>query len=417
MSGTSKAAWLDVPQPSVDALAEATGTNASLLATGEPGIFVLPSNRRLTQPRTEWNVFEQPTKRLLTALREAGLSPQLYDDGKEKRELMFRAADVTLPVVVFIGGAALDVALGVLAAWIYDQWIKPDPTALPSIRAEYAEIGPRGDVVRWRRVEGRADEVRRLLLEESGQPAGPSAAASLEAIEGTGTWVSYRKKQAQAAIIVAEELIKRAEQALDRRKPREAEPLYRESLSKLREATLWEPEEKGHRTYLHQVGHWVHDTFSCHFEFEEGQYRVKCPVLLSHSRIGVSIGGAAKVICSLCAANILECPHAQGHRYDRVMAKRRNGRCNICREERCAHVEGQAYDGAIAYGIGTDISLDHVAVVENPADPMCATYGYSLSQSEVMQMLPEEDRALFIHGKSKLWCHHCLICTGVIGDS
>jgi len=156
----------------------------------------------------------------------------------------------------------------------------------------------------------------------------------------------------------------------------------------------------------------VHDTFGCHLEFREGTYWVNCPVLLSHNQIGFSIGGSAKVICSICGEDNLICPHVKGRMYDRVVAARWLEYCSICLEKECTHVTGEIHDGVEAFGIVIEIDLDHVALVKNPANPLCVIESHALPESDLLAALPEEGRELFVYGETVVDCHHCRVCKG-----
>ncbi|MCD5401570.1 hypothetical protein LR013_03130 [candidate division NPL-UPA2 bacterium] len=168
LSKNSLAKWQDVPNDgSLDTFAKLTYLNSQSLRLTEPGVIVLPNNAILAKVSRDKNLFTQTTKDVLVVLQDGGVQTRLYDDGREKRELILDSADVIPPILLFLGNAAVSVGLGILASWIYDRWIKTDAKRPPSIRAEYAEIDRHGTVVRWRRIEGPVTEVQRLLSEES----------------------------------------------------------------------------------------------------------------------------------------------------------------------------------------------------------------------------------------------------------
>ena len=220
------------------------------------------------------------------------------------------------------------------------------------------------------------------------------------------------KHQSQKRLAEAQALITRAKVAYRQGQQPAAESLCRESLQKLREAHLFEPTDPMHRQRLHEAGRMVHDTFGCHLEFREGSYWVNCPVLLSHSEVGLSIGGSAKVICSICGQDNFICPHVKGRRYNGVVATRWLGLCSICLERDCSHSAGEIHDGIEACGIVTEIALDHVALVQNPANPLCVIESHSLTESDLLRSLPKEGRESFVYGETIVDCHHCRICKG-----
>src|SRR5690349_22546945 len=80
-----------------------------------------------------------------------------------------------------------------------------------------------------------------------------------------------------------------------------AERAAREALTSFASALDWaedtDREDETHRK-LDEAGEWVRRTFGCHLHLENGAYSQRCPVALGHNRIGMSVGGAAKRICS-----------------------------------------------------------------------------------------------------------------------
>jgi hypothetical protein len=415
--------WQDLPtMGSVQEFAQLKGLNVESLRIVSSQALILPSNGALTNASAVTNTFPSHSKEILLALRAACLEVDYYADGKQKRELILKDADIVLPALLFVGSAIASIGLNVLSNWIYDRWLKPrgEPA---SIKVEYAIAERNGELLRWRRVEGPVAEVRRLLVEESQALQAPLPAQIDQPIKVVSSetaqesrWTRHRRESASAARTTGKALIAEAEEALRQSDTELAESLYRRSLVKLREAHLWQPEATIHRKYLHQVGQHVHDIFpfGCRFAFDGGQYRVSCPVQLSHSRGGFSIGATGTTICSICRQDTLDCPHIKGESYDKVVANRHNELCNICGRGHgaCEHKKGRFYDGVVAFGIVVDAHLDHVAFVENPANPLATIQAYSLSKSEVLERLPEGERLLFVYGESQLYCHHCVICTG-----
>jgi hypothetical protein len=222
---------------------------------------------------------------------------------------------------------------------------------------------------------------------------------------------SSAKRDAQEKLKEAKELINLAKTEYTRKDGGLAESLCRDSLKRLREASLLEPSEPTHRRQLHDVGRMVHDTFGCQLKFREGSYWINCPVILSHVQIGFSIGGSADVICTICGQDNLTCPHVKGRRYDNVVASRRLEFCNICLKKNCAHELGQVHNDVEAFGIVTNIELDHVAIVRNPADPLCVIESRTVDEEELKLLLPAEGLENFVYGQTVVDCHHCRLCT------
>jgi hypothetical protein len=391
--------------------------NPEALRLAANEVVVLPRNRELADVVTDQHLFVANTKEVMLVLRGGGLSARLYDDGGKRRELVLKSADILFPLLLFAGNAAASLAFSVLGNWIYEKWVNKPKAGVPSIKLECAVIDENGDVKRWRRLEGPADEVHALLLEESrllqGATEKPQTPKTDTANDSPDPWRGDRAgKEAKKSLARANKLIEQAKRAYARRQAATAESLYRKSLEMIREACLWEPAVGSHREYLHRIGRLVHDTFGCQLPFRDGQYWVTCPVQLSHNRIGLSIGGSATVICSICGEDSLLCPHVKGRRYNGIVAARHRDYCNICARTKCCHKVGKSYNHVEAIGIVTDINLDHVALVKNPAHPLCVVNAHALAESDVSAALPPEERGSLDYGNTIIHCHHCVICTG-----
>ena len=222
------------------------------------------------------------------------------------------------------------------------------------------------------------------------------------------------KTYAQEAILEASRLIDEAGDGLKNGKRDVSEQLFRKSLTKLREAYLCDRTEEN-MIRLHNVGRRVHSEFLCPMRFESGNYWRDCPVTLAHGKMGVSVGGSAKAICSICGEDALSCIHHNGRLYNGVVARRLHSTCNICHKEgECSHTEGQVYDGVEAISIMVDLKFDHLTLTENPADPRCAIMELSFPLSDILKSLPEDEKRKFVYGKTTLYCHHCSFCSGVL---
>lgn len=378
-------------------------------------VLVLPCNAALHEKTPTVDVFPATAKEILTAFSGQGFEGELYGETSTRRELVRKTSDVLLPVLLFASSAAVSIGLNILGNWIYDRWVKRG-SPLPSIRVEYAELMNDGRILRWRRLDGPVDQVCTLLRQE-GQagPLEPSQAVSGTATASGGDWwTSHSQSQARAALAVANELVSEGEHNLSEGNNEIAERLLRRALAKLREAVLWEPDKVEHRRHLHAMGERIHDQFGCQLEYREGYYWVNCPVMLSHSKGGFSVGGKGRTICTICGEDILNCSHVKGQAYDRVTARRIEGElCNICGERQCGHLVGSTYDNVRAFGVVVELDLDHVSFVENPSNPLAVVHRYSLTRSDLVSALPEDEQAGFEYGKTKIHCHHCKMCDGM----
>jgi hypothetical protein len=76
----------------------------------------------------------------------------------------------------------------------------------------------------------------------------------------------------------------------------------------------------------------------------------------------------------------------------------RRQRCSICRQDYddCDHVAGRAYLGRFCSMIPEDVSTDHVAIVENPADRRCrltsqGVSGVGMRNLMTWEIVPDDD--------------------------
>jgi hypothetical protein len=135
------------------------------------GVVILPNNITLSKI-PEQHLFSAHAKEVLFLLQESGIDASFYQDERERRELVLKHATVVLPALYFLGSAISAVALNLLSSWIFERFVKnrkPEPPA--NIKCEYAELKSDGSV-RWRRVEGPADHVCKLLQQESSRLGG-----------------------------------------------------------------------------------------------------------------------------------------------------------------------------------------------------------------------------------------------------
>lgn len=72
-------------------------------------------------------------------------------------------------------------------------------------------------------------------------------------------------------------------------------------------------------------------------------------------------------------------------RYSSSAFRAKKIECSICGNDMrsCNHLSGAIYDGKMCKGIVTDIAnVDHVALVENPADPRCRLWPWNAKKNE-----------------------------------
>jgi hypothetical protein len=109
-----------------------------------------------------------------------------------------------------------------------------------------------------------------------------------------------------------------AAKQLATRDARAAEHEARQAITDAVKAFWWaedsELEAEQHRL-MHEIGEWTRERFGCWLHSEDGRYTVRCPIVLAHKRLGFSVGYIAKLVCSICAGDVSECPHMPDRAY------------------------------------------------------------------------------------------------------
>jgi len=359
-------------------------------------------------------VFAAYSKEIADTLSSRGLPACLYDDGRERRDLIQKSADVILPVLAVVGAPALNITCGIIGAWIYDKFLRRATKEQSTIQVEIMSLNAVDGTVTKHRITGPAGDVRRLL--EGGLTGDTPDSARAKHVANGGTANSNftpSDPKARAVYESAKACQREGTLLLVEQDTRAAEQRFRNALEHLRSAYLLDGRPHQLSREMHVLGQRVQGWFSCPLDYENGEYRNACPVYLSHYVGGFSIGGTGRAICSICGQPMLDCEHVPGESYDRVIARRSSGGlCNICAEEACNHVGGTTYDGVRAFGIMTDIELDHIAYVSLPEDPLCTFCAVPLSKAQIKRQLSPDELAEFIYGKTRLYCTHCHQCEG-----
>lgn len=121
---------------------------------------------------------------------------------------------------------------------------------------------------------------------------------------------------------------------------------------------------------------------NCALHEHDGTYTQRCPVVLAHNRIGMSIGG------------IIE-----------------ESSCSVCGEDPddCHHIHGRDYDGVRCVRIIHKFRLDHIGFVENPDFPDARILEAPINPEDLRATLGEA----FEPGMAVI-CGRCLKpCSGV----
>lgn len=196
----------------------------------------------------------------------------------------------------------------------------------------------------------------------------------------------------------------------------EAEASGRAALAILASALNWaedtEWEEEAHKQ-LDDAGCWVRTSFGCQLDQTASSYWQSCPVALGHNRIGMSIGGVARRICSICGGDLSECEHRRGTAYMVPGGRTDFGWCRVClRRDGCDHDPNETYRASVR-SIITRIDLQEVSIVGKPANPDARFTRIPIDAAELQEFLGPD----FIPGM-KVSCDRCLSsCAGLIRHS
>lgn len=411
--------------PKSNVSAESADVDATILARAESmpaPVVVLPL--RLLNGQ---GVYAQTSVLLVKRLRAAGISADFLDPPESRTFEVKKSALGTIIVSFAIN-------IGSSAAWdaikrVFRSRSNDEQKAKLSIT--YVDLddkeGRRGTA--WK-VEGDSDAVLQAIdklrqapptgdppeIEDAPRPdpeaatgafptAGPDddlhAAALAEAI-------NRRRAAAQSLLQDARAVLEghADPQSLENaeKEARTALALFARSLDYAEDT---EEEHEAHRL-MDEAGMWVRETFGCQLTRSGTCYRQTCPVALAHNRIGMSIGGTAKRLCSLCGEDLSECEHVPGISYLVPGGTSSLGWCRVCLQEDCEHTPDETHRVPVV-GIIRDMEVAEVSLVHKPAQPEARIMEMSVSVSDLMEALGDD----FVPG-DEVSCDACLLeCEGL----
>ena len=190
-----------------------------------------------------------------------------------------------------------------------------------------------------------------------------------------------------------------------------AESAARDALLSCARALDWaedsDREEETHRR-LDLLEFYVRTTFGCRLGRHGTTYSVTCPVHIGHRRIGLSIGGRAQRVCSLCGIDVSECAHLPGRAYIVNGGPSELGWCRVCCQEKCDHKSTNEYRVA-PVAIVQHVDLEEVSIVSKPAQPEARFSSMPIATSELVAALGPS----FVPGQD-VSCDRCLTkCNGL----
>lgn len=199
----------------------------------------------------------------------------------------------------------------------------------------------------------------------------------------------YQRGQVLARRAVGTQLLTEAVGFLKNGDVRCGETSARQALASLRASLDWAEDtelEDGAHLRLDAAGTWVRRTFGCLLERRGEEYKQTCPVALGHNRIGLSVGGIAYRVCSLCGKDLSECEHHPGTAYLVPGGAEQLGWCRVCLRTECNHLPSKGYRVSVV-AIITEMELEEVSFVHKPAHPEARIHAVGIPASELRASL------------------------------
>jgi hypothetical protein len=167
--------------------------------------------------------------------------------------------------------------------------------------------------------------------------------------------------------------------SLEATDPKKGNQLAREALSLQFSAFNWledsHREEDVHQE-LHEMGRSTRERFpgGCVLVWTGTSYEHRCPVALCHKRFGFSPGMiVGQRICSICGADISECPHLGDQLYTVAGGPNASGYCPVCVRQVgvpvCDHSPTDTFEVEPVSIITEIIRLEEISLVSRPIQP------------------------------------------------
>ena len=167
-------------------------------------------------------------------------------------------------------------------------------------------------------------------------------------------------------------------------------------------AELTDLAEREHRT-LHQMGRWTRQTYGCALTLEDGNYSDRCPVSIADVRIGFSPGFVVRKKCSICDADLADCPHRRGRLYWVRGTKHADGHCRVCYRNDCTHRDDRVYRTTLIAIVHHIEKVHEVSLVDVPANPFARMTERPVSNADLAKTLGSR----FVPGV-EVSCDRCL---------
>ncbi len=361
---------------------------------GDPDVIV----RAIRRTPEGIGVYDRQTPVLVKNLRAAGAVVE-YEDPPETRRFLDQNSAVEV--------IAAALALNLLSSAGYDalRWAIGRMSRGARLRLSLR----RGTNEPEQTFDGAADEALTLLARQSGEVPAESGRPDPLAADGvrdgperrfsTTREVEERLEGAEAHIEEAESMLASANEG--------AESEARAALEGFASALNWAeggPFEQAVHARMDQAGRWVRERFGCKLHREGNEYFQRCPVALGHNRMGMSVAGLSRKVCSICGEDFSECPHRPGVEYVVNGGVGPLEWCRACAErDPCEHLPDERYRARLT-AIVVEMQLEEVSIVDNPAFRDARITSMSYTRDDLRQALGED----FEPG-ADVACNRCLL--------
>lgn len=316
-------------------------------------------------------VYSQTDALTVKRLRQAGVNAAFLHDSDDR---VFESLNSAILAVAgaFALGLATNAAYDALKRAV--KCLAPSEDSLVTVRITDATKEPPAT---FDLTGTPSDVVKTIQQLEAGKDLSPtieapivstsSAAGVRELPPSARAADEIRRKSAAGTTLMA-----RAK-ALHEESPRDSaacESIVADALKQFRSALDWaedtDREEEMHRQ-LDEAGLWKRRTLGCTIKFVDGKYIEDCPVSLGHRRVGLSVGGTAISVCSICARDFSECEHDPAASYLVPGGQAYRNYCRVCAETECAKHKSNLQYSATPVSIVTKMQVNEVSIVARPA--------------------------------------------------
>ena len=190
------------------------------------------------------------------------------------------------------------------------------------------------------------------------------------------------------------------------RKRRKAREHIEKALLVMAEA-FWNAEgtdqEEAQHQRLHAMAKWKHDYLGCFIERSGENFVNKCAIVITHKRLGFSIGFTGDAICTICNKDEFDCEHLGGRTYWVLGGLNEYDRCRACGEVKCNQHDTEHIYKVVPFKRFENPVLHEVSMVRRPAMPTARQMEVSISREEIEARLGAIDESAGMAYR----CHAC----------